>query len=89
MDTIKKLAVNNFRAILNSTTCGCFSCLEIFSPREVATKTGEKSNWREEENGRTAICPKCGKATVLGDGAEEIENIDTNFLKKVFEGEIE
>ena len=82
METIKKIAIKNFRVILNSTSCGCFTCLTVFSPREV-------TNWREEQNGRTGLCPNCGSPTVLGDGTEEIKSIDTEFLKKVYEGEIE
>lgn len=82
MDTIKKLALNNFRTILNSTSCGCFTCLTVFSPRQV-------TNWKEEPNGRTALCPNCDSPTVLSDGTEEIETIDAEFLKKIYEGEIE
>lgn len=82
MEIIKKLAVNNFSIILASTSCGCFGCLQIFSPREVI-------NWREDQNGRTGLCPICTSPSVLGDGAEEIEKIDTDFLKKVCEGENE
>lgn len=79
MEIIKKLAVNNFRTILNSTSCGCFNCLTIFSP-------GEVIRWRGEQHGRTGLCPNCDSPSVLGNGAEEIEKIDTDFLKKVYEG---
>ena len=42
--------------VVRSETCGCFYCLAIFKPVEVA-------EWVE---GVTALCPRCGIDTVLG-----------------------
>lgn len=47
--------------ILSSDRCGCFYCLQVFSPSEI-------EEWIEEDikGGETAICPKCGIDSVLG-----------------------
>lgn len=65
------LALCNRSMIQNSTQCGCFHCLAIFSPKEI-------KNWMpvqetDEEFGppvrreETALCPKCGLHSVVGD----------------------
>ncbi len=43
--------------------CGCFFCLSIFPPSEIREWVDEDDN----EVGMTAICPKCGIDSVLGD----------------------
>jgi len=56
-------------AIRNSQLCGCFYCMEIFSPSAI-------SEWVEESEdcprgpGKTAVCPKCGIDAVLPDSVE-------------------
>ena len=40
-----------------SSTCGCFYCLKIFSPKEIR-------EWIRDED--TALCPHCGIDSVLG-----------------------
>jgi hypothetical protein len=45
-------------ALLASTVCGCFYCLEVYSPSEITV-------WTDDE--QTAICPKCGIDSVIGD----------------------
>lgn len=42
--------------VLQSDLCGCFYCLNVFSP-------GEIEEWCHD--GETAICPKCGINSVL------------------------
>lgn len=65
------LALCNRSMIENSTQCGCFHCLALFSPAEI-------KNWMpvpetDEEFGppvrreETALCPKCGLHSVVGD----------------------
>lgn len=52
----------NEAQILNSKTCGCFCCLNIFKPEEV-------TKWCDND-GRgapTALCPYCGIDSVIGD----------------------
>jgi hypothetical protein len=41
-----------------STVCGCFHCLSTFPPGEIVEWT---------DDGETAMCPKCGIDSVLGD----------------------
>jgi len=41
----------------DSDYCGCFYCLDIYSPEEV-------KSWCDK--GVTALCPKCGIDSVLG-----------------------
>jgi hypothetical protein len=46
-----------------SQLCGCFNCLDIFSPAEII-------QWADE--GETAICPLCGVDSVLHDQIPEL-----------------
>jgi hypothetical protein len=48
--------------ILASMLCGCFYCTSVFKPSDVV-------DWVNDEQGETAICPKCGIHSVLGDRA--------------------
>jgi hypothetical protein len=50
--------------ILKSEICGCFYCTQTFSPDEIFEWWGSK-----EESGvePTAVCPKCGIDSVIGD----------------------
>ena len=56
----------NHRAeVTASTLCGCFYCCESFPPAEIA-------KWVDEDRtgeGQTALCPKCGIDSVIGDDA--------------------
>ena len=48
--------------LLASDVCGCFYCLEIYSPAEI-------TEWVDEDDegiGRTALCAKCGIDSVIG-----------------------
>jgi hypothetical protein len=44
--------------IMASTICGCFYCWHIFP-------LGDITEWTDDE--QTAICPKCGIDSVIGD----------------------
>lgn len=46
--------------IMASAACGCFYCLAIYSPSEIA-------EWIDEH--ATAICPKCGIDSVIGEAS--------------------
>lgn len=60
-----------------SSTCGCCSCVEIFSPLEIVAWTGldmaafdnpdADLNDPEAMNNETALCPKCGSEALIGD----------------------
>jgi hypothetical protein len=47
--------------IMASEHCGCFYCLSIFSPGEIAEWVDEADNV-----GTTAICPRCEIDSVIG-----------------------
>ena len=54
------------------TKCGCFYCLEIFTPDEI-------TNWTDD--GKTALCPFCGIDAVIAETTER--QISTSFLKEM------
>jgi hypothetical protein len=45
------------RSVVESDSCGCFYCLAIYSPLEIA-------EWIDDAD--TALCPKCGVDAVIG-----------------------
>ena len=54
--------------------CGCFYCLDIFSPKEI-------KEWWEDDHGWTAVCSYCGMDSIIG---ESIANpLTKEFLKKM------
>jgi hypothetical protein len=52
----------NRQELMESEKCGCFFCLEIFSPSEITT-------WELDDNDveSVAVCPYCQADSVLGD----------------------
>lgn len=52
----------NEQSIIHSRKCGCFHCGSIFAPEEV-------KEWCDSDHidDRTALCPRCGIDSVLGD----------------------
>lgn len=56
----------------DSKVCGCFYCLETFSPNEI-------EHWTDDDE--TALCPKCGIDSVIGSVSGY--SIDREFLKKM------
>jgi hypothetical protein len=59
--TAHKHSIFHLNEIQESVYCGCFYCLNTFSPNEIA-------EWVEEQEDKepTAICPKCGIDAVIG-----------------------
>lgn len=56
-------SANHRVEIENSLTCGCFYCTSIFDPIVI-------EEWIDEDDdgiGQTALCPKCGIDSVIGD----------------------
>ena len=53
-----KYSSNHKTSILKDKRCGCFYCLKIFSPTKI-------SEWIEDEQDETAICPFCGIDSVI------------------------
>lgn len=65
-------AANHRAEIEASTQCGCFSCMQLFPPSEIIAWTGwddaDLDNLETAE-GTTALCPRCGSETVIGNGS--------------------
>lgn len=70
-----KSCVRNRIQAFESTKCGCFYCLAIFSAAQVV-------RWIEKsDNEQTALCPRCEIDSVLGDKSGY--NINRSFLQKM------
>ena len=65
-------AWNNFDTVKNSTICGCFHCVEIINKNDI-------NEWTDY--GKTAICPKCGRDTIVPQNNSIIINLEN--LKKI------
>ena len=52
---------NHKNELTKDKICGCFYCLEIFSPNEIEM-------WINEGDG-TAICPYCGIDSIIGESS--------------------
>jgi hypothetical protein len=57
-----KASIHHRAAIMRSASCGCFHCLEIFTPSDIT----EWTDTAEPEPRHTALCPECGIDSVLG-----------------------
>lgn len=83
MDIIEahKRCIHNWSELTVSAKCGCFYCLEIYSPNEVA-------EWTDDDD--TAICPRCGIDAVIGDASGF--SVTTEFMGRMhrrwFENEV-
>ena len=64
---------NNKPELEKDFSCGCFYCLQIFSPAEII-------EWVKDLRG-SAICPYCGIDSVIGAGSGY--PITTEFLKQM------
>ncbi len=62
------------RSLLKDKMCGCFFCLEIFSPKEI-------DEWIDSDS--TALCPKCCIDSVIGESSGF--PITREFLEKMKE----
>lgn len=52
--------------LATSALCGCFHCLRVFYPAEIEDWTDEAPHGQDP---RTALCPRCGIDTVIGDAS--------------------
>lgn len=53
-----------------SRVCGCCCCMQIYPPEEIVAWTGlDMSNLDDPDaaNAETALCPRCGSESVIGD----------------------
>jgi hypothetical protein len=79
-------ASNNRAEIEASRICGCFCCMQIFPPSEILGWTGlDAADFDNPEalDGGTALCPRCGSESVLGDRSGY--SIDGPFLSRMNE----
>ena len=59
--TAHEFSAGHKKALMRDRICGCFFCLTIFDPKEIA-------EWIDDPGG-TAICPYCGVDAVLGESS--------------------
>lgn len=64
---------NNKESLRVDSVCGCFYCLEIYSPTEI-------EEWIKDTKG-TALCPYCGIDSVIGESSGY--PITKEFLRKM------
>ncbi len=69
-----EFCTNNKEMLQKDTVCGCFYCLEIFSP-------GEITDWIHDTKG-TALCPYCGIDSIIGESSGY--PITKEFLKEMY-----
>lgn len=55
---IHKLSSNHKELLIKEDICGCFYCVSIFNPKLI-------TDWIEDENDLTAICPYCGIDSII------------------------
>ena len=59
---------HNEQEVLESNTCGCLGCMATLTPDEVTEWKDETAvEHPEKQVDRTAICPHCGDALIIGD----------------------
>ena len=56
-----KHSSNHREVLMKDQKCGCFYCLQVFSPKEI-------NEWIEDSLG-TAICPFCLIDSVIGESS--------------------
>ena len=68
----------NEAEVSKSSLCGCFYCVQNFKPNEI-------EEWADSDNvkGKSAICPKCGIDSVIGDYSS-FPITDETFLKEMY-----
>lgn len=77
---------NNRAEIEASKLCGCFHCVWVFPPTEIVAWTGldmENFDKPDTANAETALCPRCGSESVIGDSSGY--EINPTFLSRMHE----
>lgn len=74
---LHKNSMRNADVLARSSALGCFYCLEWFGFDEI-------QEWVHEEP--TALCPKCGIDSVLGDAQIELTDILLEEMRDVYFG---
>ena len=84
--TAAQHATNNQAEIEASKICGCYCCMQTFVPDEIVAWSGlDVSNFDNPDafSAGTALCPRCGSESVLGDKSGY--PIDPDFLGRMNE----
>ncbi len=78
-------SINNRSTVEASRLCGCFYCLHLFSPADIVAWTGLDLSKFDDPNATadTALCPRCGSESVIGDRSGHAINV--NFLSQMHE----
>ena len=76
-----KYSNNNMEQLKRDKVCGCFYCLEIFSPKEIEDWLIAKDTDNYADGLGTAICPYCGIDSVIGESCGY--PITKEFLEKM------
>ena len=71
LDTAHKKSFQNEPLVKRAKDCGCYCCLEHFSPAEI-------TYWVEDKLYRTAMCPKCDIDSVLTE--EVLDRVPDDLL---------
>jgi hypothetical protein len=81
----KRHAANNQAEVEASTVCGCFYCLQTFPPNDIVAWGGldvADFNNPDAASAGTALCPRCGNDSVIGDKSGY--RIDADFLSQMY-----
>jgi hypothetical protein len=73
----------NREEITRSSKCGCFYCMAIFTPSDITEWWDSPTEPNNDEDGRTAVCPRCGIDSVVGSASEF--TLTTDNLKLMHE----
>lgn len=78
-----KFATSNRNELEKDSKCGCYYCGTIFSPKEI-------TQWIEDRDGDTAVCPYCSVDSVVGESCgyqinkELLDQLYTYWFRKIF-----
>ena len=75
VDQIHALSFENEQAVRSSQICGCFYCRKFFDSSSI-------TEWVDDSNARTALCPYCGIDAVLPDSTVELSD---ELLARMYE----
>ena len=62
----------NCDEVMSSEVCGCVECLAVFRPEEIkewSEAEDRHDHHKPRERDKTALCPHCGEAAVIGDSS--------------------
>lgn len=75
VDRIHALSFENEQAVLSSQKCGCYYCQRVFDSSAI-------TEWVDDCNARTALCPYCGVDAVIPDSTV---NLSDELLSRMYE----